>query len=209
MRARAEGRGVGWRVMNDRMVMLMGKMRELEREVVRELQKREREFGYEVREKKVRFSEEARAAQRKLLKRVYRFLRDSRAITMLTAPVIWGCLLPLLLLDLATTVFQKICFPIYGIPKVVRADYIAMDRHHLSYLNGIEKLNCAYCGYANGLLAYITEMAGRTEQFWCPIKHALRLRGMHSRYGHFVDYGDAYRYREKIEEVRRDFADLG
>ena len=66
-----------------------------------------------------------------------------------------------------------------------------IDRQHLAYLNSIEKLNCVYCGYANGVFAYTREIAGRPEQYWCPIRHAKRVRAPHARYRHFVDYGDA------------------
>jgi hypothetical protein len=52
------------------------------------------------------------------------------------------------------------------------------------------------------------EIGARTEQYWCPIKHALRMKGVHSRYSHFIDYGDAESYRLHIEEDRRDFTDL-
>ena len=62
--------------------------------------------------------------------------------------------------------------------------------------------------YANGVFAFVTEVAARTEQYWCPIKHALRMKGVHSRYQYFFDYGDAEGYRRRIEQVRRDFADL-
>jgi len=58
------------------------------------------------------------------------------------------------------------------------------------------------------VIAYVQEIAGRTEQYWCPIKHALRLKTMHSRYRHFLDYGDAEQYRARVEEVRRAFDDL-
>ena len=84
-----------------------------------------------------------------------------------------------------------------------------MDRRKLSYLNSIERWNCVYCEYVNGVLAYAQEITGRTEQYWCPIKHALRLRTMHRRYSHFLDHGDAEQYRQRIEQVRRDFDDLG
>ena len=30
--------------------------------------------------------------------------------------------------------------------RVRRSRYFVIDRHHLAYLNGIEKLNCVYCG---------------------------------------------------------------
>ena len=96
----------------------------------------------------------------------------------------------------------------YGIPKVRRADYIVIDRQYLSYLNVIERLNCVYCGYFNGVIGFAREIAGRTEQYWCPIKHAHKIKALHSRYKNFFDYGDAEGYRAKIEEVRRDFDDI-
>ena len=58
------------------------------------------------------------------------------------------------------------------------------------------------------MIAYVQEMAGRTEQHWCPIKHAVRLKIRHSRYQHFLEYGDAEQYHERIEKVRRAFDDL-
>ena len=107
-------------------------------------------------------------------------------------------ILPFVLLDLFVTVYQAICFPVYRIPKVRRGDYLIFDRSHLAYLNGLEKLNCAYCSYANGLIAYVREIAGRTEQHWCPIKHARRVIGAHPRYAAFEDYGDAYGYKNSL-----------
>jgi hypothetical protein len=96
------------------------------------------------------------------------------------------------------------CFPVYGIPRVRRRDYLAFDRGQLAYLNAIEKLNCAYCSYANGLLAYVREIASRTEEYWCPIKHARRVLGVHPRYGRFVDYGDGDAYRHDLERLRAE-----
>jgi hypothetical protein len=161
-----------------------------------------------VRAKKVRFTEEAIARNRKLSKHIYQYIRDSTFLVIVTAPVIWSCLLPFLLLDLFVSFYQAVCFLIYGIPKVHRGDYILLDRSRLSYLNFIEKLNCQYCAYGNGVLAYVSEVAGRTEQYWCPIKHALRMKSMHSRYKFFFDYGDAEHYRQQIEKVRRSFEDI-
>jgi hypothetical protein len=117
-------------------------------------------------------------------------------------------MVPFLLVDLFLIVYQAICFPVYGIPKVNRADYFIFDRGALKYLNLVERINCIYCSYGNGLFAYAREISGRTEQHWCPIKHARRLRAFHSRYGHFVDYGDARQYRDKVDIVRNDFVDL-
>lgn len=194
--------------MNDRLDTLLDRMRQLEREILCELQQKEVEFLYEVRLGRVRFTEEAKAKHRQFAKRFTAFIRDSRLLIVLSAPIIWACLVPIALVDLCISLYQAICFPIYGIPKAKRSDYIKLDRHHLAYLNWIEKLNCEYCGYANGVFAFITEVAARTEQYWCPIKHALRMKSMHSRYRFFFDYGDAESYREQIETIRRSFEDL-
>ena len=72
----------------------------------------------------------------------------------------------------------------------------------------LERLNCVYCGYVNGLIAYIQEIAARSEQYFCPIKHARTIGDIHSRYKNFLEYGDAEEYRKNIEKVRRDFDDL-
>ncbi len=194
--------------MSDRLEELFDRFREAERNLLSELQRKQQEFYYEVRKGKVHFREGARARQKKFLKRLSSFVRDSTLLVLLTTPAIWFCFFPIAFLDLAITLFQFLCFPVYGIPRVRRCDFIIVDRHRLAYLNLIEKLNCVYCGYANGVFAYATEIAARTEQYWCPIKHALRMKGVHSRYRYFFDYGDAEAYRKRIEEVRRDFQDI-
>jgi len=106
-----------------------------------------------------------------------------------------------------TSLYQAICFPVYGITKVRRGDYLVFDRHNLHYLNAIEKLNCAYCSYANGVAAYVREVAARTEQYWCPIKHARRLSGHHPYYSHFVDYGDATAFQSQLGKLREELKD--
>jgi hypothetical protein len=93
---------------------------------------------------------------------------------------------------------------VYAIPRVRRGDYLAFDRGQLTYLNAIEKINCEYCAYANGLIAYVREIASRTEEYWCPIKHARRVLGLHARYGSFVDYGDGDAYRHDLECLRAE-----
>lgn len=58
------------------------------------------------------------------------------------------------------------------------------------------------------MTAYVAEIAGRTEQHWCPIKHARELVAPHSRYERFLPYGNAAEYRSQIEKVRNAFKDL-
>jgi hypothetical protein len=105
-------------------------------------------------------------------------------------------------MDLWATAYQHICFRVLSIPMVRRSDFVVIDRHQLAYLNAIEKLNCVYCGYANGVIAYAREVAARTEQYWCPIKHARTAHGAHDRYLDFIEYGDAQSLREGWERNR-------
>jgi hypothetical protein len=111
-------------------------------------------------------------------------------------------LLPIGIFDLSLTIYQSICFRLYNIPQVVRSDYIVIDRHHLAYLNAIEKINCIYCGYGNGVISYAREITSRTEQYWCPIKHARKILDAHPRYETFLNYGDAIAYPVKLIDFR-------
>ena len=154
-----------------------------------------KKFHYSVQGTKVRFEKEIIKQHKRLKIGVLRSIRNTRVAFILTAPVIYAGIVPLLILDFFVTVYQRFCFPIYGIPFVPRGEYIVIDRHKLAYLNIVEKFNCIYCGYGNGLLAYAKEIASRTEQFWCPIKHARRLKGIENRYHGYIDYGDAETYR--------------
>jgi hypothetical protein len=163
---------------------------------------------YELRKGKIWFSDEIKREHRRLKTSLARYVWHSRILAILTAPFIYGCIIPFALLDLFVSVYQAVCFPVYGIPKARRGDYIAIDRNKLRYLNAIEGFNCLYCSYGNGVLAFVVEVAGRTEQHWCPIKHARRTKNTHDRYAHFLPYADAAAYREQIDQVRDDFKDL-
>jgi hypothetical protein len=117
-------------------------------------------------------------------------------------------MIPALLVDIFVSVYQIVCFPIYKIPKVKRSDYVVIDRYNLFYLDRVEKINCLYCEYFNGVIGYTREIAARTEQFWCPIKHSKPQKDMHSRYEKFFDFGDYNTYRKELEDRRADFKDL-
>ena len=156
---------------------------------------------------RVRFEEHVRRAHLRLQQSVPLFIRQSRPVNLLTAPLLYSMIVPIALLDLWVSVYQAICFRTYGIERVRRSAYVVIDRHHLGYLNGIEKLNCVYCGYATGVFSYVREIAGRTEQYWCPIRHAKRVRAPHAQYRHFVDYGDAEGYRRRLIPLREVLKD--
>jgi hypothetical protein len=131
--------------------------------------------------------------------------RHARAFVAaaLTVPLIYSLALPFVVLDVWVLVYQAICFPVYGIARVPRRRFFAIDRHRLPYLNAIEKLHCTYCSYANGVIAYTREVAARTEAYWCPIKHQRRVASTHRLYPKFSEYGDAGDYRRGLAHALR------
>lgn len=137
---------------------------------------------------------------------VWKYITHSRITVALTAPLVYLGWIPFFLMDAFVSLFQAVCFPIYGIPKVQRSDYLVFDRADLPYLNLIEKFNCLYCSYGNGVAAYTREVSARTEQYWCPIKHARRLKDAHRNYPKFFEHGDGEAYREGLERLRKQYA---
>ena len=194
--------------MRDTFREIRSRMDELEQQLRQELAAKQDEFRYTVEKKKVRFSREVQEAHRALVMRWTAYAYESGVFKVLTIPIIWFALIPAMFLDVFVMLYQVICFPVYGIPLVRRSDYIVLDRHRLKYLNWVEKCNCIYCGYFNGLMAYLREIAGRTEQYWCPIRHSRLPKSTHSRYDRFVDYGDAEGYRRELKDIRKDFDDI-
>lgn len=176
---------------------------ELETEIDKLLKEKRKQFKYTLDKGKVRFDREMHKLQRRYKIGSFRYIAKARIGHIFSAPVIYSLIIPLLLLDIMVTLYQKICFRIYGISRVKRNEYIVLDRQHLAYLNLIEKFNCIYCGYANGLIAYTREVAARTEQYWCPIKHSRRTPEPHQLSGNFVDYGDADEYKKRLAELRQ------
>ena len=124
-------------------------------------------------------------------------------LMVLTAPFIYGLIIPAVLADACTTLYQAICFPVYGIPKIKRRDYIVIDRHKLKHLNWAQKLNCVYCGYVNGVNAYCAEIAARTEWYWCPVKHGKNPPAPHAHYDRFIGYDDAADFPQKLRVMRQ------
>lgn len=191
--------------MNLEIEKLVDEIREREARLEEHFKKAEREFRYELHGRRVRFSREIREIHRRYRIGLLRYLRRARPLNVVTAPLIYAMVVPLLILDASVTLYQQVCFRAYGVPRLRRRDYLVVDRHRLGYLNPIEKFNCVYCSYANGLIAYAREILARTEQYWCPIRHARRVLDTHGRYPRFVDYGDAQGYRERLDQLRQSF----
>lgn len=178
---------------------------EVEAEIDRLLEGKREKFSYTLKRGRVVFDRNIRKLHQQERLGSLRFIARAPIGKILSSPVIYGMIIPLVLLDISITLYQHICFRIYKIPRVVRSDYIVIDRHRLPYLNTIQKINCLYCEYGNGMIAYAREIIARTEQYWCPIKHARRARGVHDREQRFFDYGDAHAWRNELQKVRCDW----
>lgn len=191
--------------MNARIDQLLQQIRQLEEELRTELNQRSQVIGFTIKGRRVEFERSIKQAHKKLKYSLWRWL-GIRPINLVTMPIIYAMIAPLLIIDLVVTFYQYTCFPIYRIQLVKRRDYIVFDRHHLSYLNFFERWHCLYCSYGNGVVAYIREILARTEQYFCPIKHAHRVLGTHERYQYFLEYGDADAYHQHLQTYRDKLA---
>lgn len=185
---------------------LIVQLHALEAEIQEAYDQKRENIHFVVEDGRVRFGRAVTEQQRLRKVPLYRYLADAHLMTYITAPIIYLGWIPLGLLDIFLLTYQLICFPVYGISRVRRSEYMVFDRDDLPYLNPLQQFNCMYCSYANGLAAYFREVAARTEQFWCPIKHARGILAAHDRYPRFFEYGDADSYREGLKRLQGELA---
>lgn len=187
--------------MNTAITDLVEKIRVMEDELEVQMALARAELNVRIEDGKIAFEQAVLRRHQEMKTHLVRYVLGARPLIALTAPIIYLLIVPLVLLDLFITAYQAICFPVYGIAKVRRSEYLIFDRRYLAYLNALEKFNCAYCSYANGLIAYVREIASRTEQYWCPIKHARKVVGAHAHYSEFAEFGDAQGYKDELAKA--------
>ena len=189
--------------MNEKIQKILAQITELEDELEDILQAKQEHILYRLKDGKIRFKQEIEEAHKELKENLLHWFLDSRPRNIISAPFIYSMVIPFVFFDICISIYQFICFPLYQINKVKRSRYIIIDRYHLKHLNSLEQFHCVYCGYANGLLSYVREVAARTEQYWCPIKHARRIIDRHQHYHNFIDFGDANNYYARIDDLRK------
>lgn len=187
---------------NEKISHLLAQISTLEDDLRQAMQEQQASALFQIKGKRIEFEESVRQAHRQLKNNFFRWLVTNRPQNLITGPIIYSMIVPMLILDGCVSFYQLTCFPIYGITKVRRGDYIVYDRQQLEYLNFIEKFHCTYCAYGNGLLAYVSEIVARTEAYFCPIKHARKMLGAHAHYASFLPYGEAENYETKLEAHR-------
>jgi hypothetical protein len=189
--------------MSNKVSELLTQITRLEDELRVALSEQPSSIFFQINGKRIKFEKSIKKTHQKLKTNFFRWLVTNRPQNLITGPMIYSMIIPLVIADVFITIYQITCFPVYGIKKVSRNDYIIFDRQYLNYLNFIEKFHCSYCAYGAGVVAYINEIVARTEQYFCPIKHARKILATHQRYIHFLDYGDAEHYEEKLESYRK------
>ena len=189
--------------MNDPIQQLLEQITALEDDLRKALGEQQSTVFFQIKGKRVEFEQSIKQTHRRLKQNFFRWLVTNRPQNLITGPIIYSMIIPLLVTDVFVSFYQMTCFPIYGIKKVRRADYIIFDRQQLNYLNFIEKFHCTYCAYGSGMISYVSEIIARTEQYFCPIKHARKILGTHKRYAQFLEYGVAENYQTKLEAYRR------
>ena len=188
--------------MNDKIRELLEEIEEIKVKLAEEIDKQESHISYEIKDGYVRFEKEVLAKQRENMKNLLSWFREVPLLHLLSSPLIYAMIIPAVLFDIILFVYQQIIFRIYKFEFIKRSDYMLFDHHYLGYLNPIEKLNCLYCSYFNGLMLYASAIAGRTELYFCPIKHAKKVVAQHAYYDEFLSYGDEEEYQKKMEELR-------
>jgi len=190
---------------NDKIKEIVEEIEAMKLKLAEEIANQENYISYEVHDGYIKFENEVLAKQKRNMKSLLSWFREVPLLHFLAAPIIYGMIIPSVLFDMAIFIYQNIVFRIFKFEFIKRSDYIIFDHQYLGYLNPIEKLNCLYCSYVNGLMQYSSAVAGRTELFFCPIKHAKKVAGEHNYYNEFLSYGDGEEYQKKLKELRRKF----
>ena len=187
----------------------MSEISELEEQLATVMHEQQDRLHYRIEGSKIRFEENLRRVHHELKTGVFAWLRESELRNVISAPFIYAMIIPFVMLDIFLFVYQSVCFPLYRIPKVKRSNFVVVDRQHLGYLNVVERMNCMFCGYADGLLAYTRQIVSRTEMYWCPIKHARKILDPHRQYARFADFGAGEQYAAHVTMMRKELSAEG
>ena len=115
----------------------------------------------------------------------------------LSMPFIYFMIVPIVFSDLCFWIYHNVCFRLYKLPLIKHATYVKIDRQKLKYLTWYEKINCAYCGYANGVAHYVSVICAETEKYWCGIKQEKDPNFIPpEHHKDFMEYGDEKAYKK-------------
>ena len=188
--------------MSDKIKEILNEIEALKVKLGEEIAEQEKHISYEIKNGYVRFEKDVFEKQKENMKNLLVWFREIPLLHLLSSPIIYAMIIPAVLLDIILFIYQQAVFRIYKFKPIKRSDYIIYDHQYLGYLNSIEKLNCLYCSYFNGLMQYAAAIASRTELFFCPIKHAKKVAYGNDYYELYFEYGEGDDYQTKLKELR-------
>lgn len=157
-------------------------------------------YGFSFREKTIIFFEKFKEKNKAFRIPVWKYIIPKDIRHCISMPFIYMMIIPAVILDVFITIYNLTAIPLYRIPRIKRKDHFIYDRQYLDYLNVLQKINCLYCSYVNGLFSYASEIGARTERYWCPIKAAHNPKSYHSFYKDFADYGNPEEWNKKFND---------
>ena len=190
--------------MNSKIKEMIEEIETMKKRLGDEIAKEEAHISFEIRNGSVHFEKEMIENQKENMMHLWAWFREIPFVQLLSAPVVYMMVLPALLLDVMLFVYTNVVSRVFKIRFGKRSDYLVFDRQYLGYLNVVEKLNCLYCAYFNGLMQYASAVAGRTEFYFCPIKHAKKIAYKHEFYDAFLPYGEGKEYQKNLKDLRNE-----
>jgi len=190
--------------MNDRIKEMIEEIETMKKRLGEEIDKEEEYVNYENRNGYIQFEKEMFDRQKQNMMHLWEWFSEIPLIQLLSAPVVYIMIVPAVVLDIMLFIYHYVVSRVFRIEFGKRSDYVVFDRQYLGYLNVVEKLNCLYCTYFNGLMQYASSIAARTELYFCPIKHAKKIAYKHEFYDTFLSYGDGDEYQKKLKKLRKD-----
>ncbi|NTU98591.1 hypothetical protein HGA64_01105 [Candidatus Falkowbacteria bacterium] len=186
--------------MKSKIKELMAKIDQLNNALQKEHARLAEKYGFSINKQRIIFIEKFRARNKNWRIPTWQYVVPHSLRHLLSMPFIYMMIIPTVILDLFISIYNWTALPLYRIPPVKRSEYIIYDRQFLDYLNVIQKINCIYCSYVNGLFAFAGEIGARTERYWCPVKAAKRVKARHGWYSDFADYGNPEEWNEKFND---------
>ncbi|MCW8820704.1 MAG: hypothetical protein OQK45_00640 [Sulfurovum sp.] len=190
--------------MNDKIREIVEEIESMKLKLAEEIAKQESHISYEIHNGYVKFDKEVVSKQKENMKNLLIWFGEVPLLHFLAAPIIYGMIIPTILFDVILFIYQHTVFRIFKFGFIKRSNYVIFDHQYLGYLNPIEKLNCVYCSYVNGLMQYASAIAGRTEFYFCPIKHAKKVAYQHSYYDKYLVYGEEKDYQKNLKALRKN-----
>lgn len=186
--------------MDSKIKHIQAKIDELELALYEEYERLAFKYGFSIEQKRVEFRQKFRERNRTFRIPAWKYAFPVNIRHFLSIPFIYPMIVPTVILDIFLNLYNWTAMPLYRIPLVRRSDYIVFDRQFLDYLNWIQKLNCIYCSYVNGVFAFAVELGGRTERYWCPIKAAHKRPPRNNWYCDYADFGSPEQWLEKFNQ---------